>query len=87
MGAKKVNLVSLSLRFIIGFTWLSLWSLVSIILMIIFLPFRNLRIRLGNFTGKIIGPFITRTTGTKINYSNYDKIHETKPAIYGEGLV
>ena len=82
MGAKKVNLVSLSLRFIIGFTWLSLWSLVSIILMIIFLPFRNLRIRLGNFTGKIIGPFITRITGTKVNYSNYDKIHETKPAIY-----
>ena len=82
MGTKKVNLVSLSLRFIIGFTWLSFWSLVSIILMIACLPFRNLRIRLGNFTGKIIGPFITRITGTKVNYSNYDKIHETKPAIY-----
>lgn len=82
MGAKKVNIISLSLRFIIGFAWLSFWSLVSIILMIVCLPFRNLRIRLGNFTGKIIGPFITRITGTKINYSNYNKIHETKPAIY-----
>ena len=82
MGAKKVNKISLSLRFIIGFTWLSFWSLFSIILMVVFLPFRNLRIRLGNFTGKIIGPFITRIAGTKINYSNYDKIHETNPAIY-----
>ena len=82
MGAKKVNKISLSLRFIIGFTWLSFWSLFSIILMIVCLPFRNLRIRLGNFTGKMIGPFVTRITGTKINYSNYNKIHETKPAIY-----
>ncbi|GIR27342.1 MAG: hypothetical protein CM15mP42_02920 [Methanobacteriota archaeon] len=65
MGAKKVNIISLSLRFIIGFTWLSIWSLISICLMIIFLPFRNIRIKFGNLTGKIIGPFVTRITGTK----------------------
>ena len=82
MGAKKVNIISLSLRFIIGFVWLSSWSLISICLMILCLPFRNIRIRLGNFTGKIIGPFITRIIGTKIKYSNYNKISETKPAIY-----
>ena len=82
MGAKKVNIVSLSIRFIIGFVWLSFWSLISIGLMIICLPFRNLRIKLGNLTGKIIGPVVTRITGTKINFSNYSKIHETKPAIY-----
>ena len=56
MGAKKVNIISLSVRFIIGFVWLSFWSLISIGLMILCLPFRNLRIKLGNFTGKIIGP-------------------------------
>ncbi len=82
MGAKKVNIISLSIRFIIGFVWLSFWSLISIGLMIICLPFRNIRIKLGNLTGKIIGPVVTRITGTKINYSNYSKIHETKPAIY-----
>ena len=82
MGAKKVNIISLSVRFIIGFVWLSFWSLISIGLMIICLPFRNIRIKLGNLTGKIIGPVVTRITGTKINYSNYSKIHETKPAIY-----
>ena len=82
MGAKKVNIVSLSIRFIIGFVWLSFWSLISIGLMIICLPFRNLRIKLGNLTGKIIGPVVTRITGTKIKYSNYSKIHDTKPAIY-----
>ena len=82
MGAKKVNIISLSVRIIIGFVWLSFWSLISIGLMIICLPFRNIRIKLGNLTGKIIGPVVTRITGTKINYSNYSKIHETKPAIY-----
>ena len=82
MGAKKVNLISLSLRFTVGFAWISFWSLVSISLMILCLPFRNLRIRLGNLTGKLIGPFITRMTGTKLKYSNYNKINETKPAIF-----
>ena len=82
MGAKKVNIISLTLRFIIGSLWISFWSLISISLMILCLPFRNLRIKLGNFTGKMIGPFITRITGTKIKYSNYNKISETKPAIY-----
>ena len=69
MGAKKVNIISLTLRFIIGSLWISFWSLISISLMIVCLPFRNLRIKLGNFTGKMIGPFITRITGTKIKYS------------------
>jgi len=82
MGAKKVNIISLSLRFIIGFVWLSFWSLISICLMIICLPFRTLRIKLGNFTGKMIGPVVTRITGTKLSYSNYNKISENKPAIY-----
>ena len=50
--------------------------------MIICLPFRNIRIRLGNLTGKIIGPFVTRITGTRIKYLNYDKINNSKPAIY-----
>ena len=59
MGAKKVNIISLSVRFIIGFVWLSFWSLISIGLMIICLPFRNLRIKLGNLTGKIFGPVVT----------------------------
>ena len=82
MGTKKVNKISLSLRFFIGFIWLSFWSLFSISLMLICLPFRTIRIRLGNFTGKIIGPFITRIAGTRIKYSNYKRISETKPAIY-----
>jgi len=82
MGAKKVNIISLTLRFIIGSLWISFWSLISLSLMIVCLPFRNLRIKLGNFTGKMIGPFITRITGTKIKYSNYHRISETKPAIY-----
>ena len=77
MGAKKVNIVSLSIRFIIGFVWLSFWSLISIGLMIICLPFRNLRIKLGNLTGKIIGPVVTRITGTKIKSVSYT--HLTLP--------
>lgn len=82
MGAKKINPLSLSIRITIGFIWLSFWSLISICLMLLCLPFRTLRIKLGNFTGKMIGPVVTRITGTKLSYSNYNKISENKPAIY-----
>ena len=82
MGAKKINPLSISIRITIGFIWLSFWSLISICLMLLCLPFRTLRIKLGNFTGKMIGPVVTRITGTKLSYSNYNKISENKPAIY-----
>jgi 1-acyl-sn-glycerol-3-phosphate acyltransferase len=51
-------------------------------LMVLVLPFRTLRIRIGNFCGKIIGPFITRIVGTKLINPDGQKLKNSGPAIY-----
>ena len=51
-------------------------------LMVLALPFRTLRIRIGNFCGKMIGPFITRIVGTKLINPDYQKLRNSRPAIY-----
>ena len=52
------------------------------VLMVLALPFRTLRIRIGNFCGKIIGPFITRIVGTKLINPDGQKLKNSGPAIY-----
>jgi 1-acyl-sn-glycerol-3-phosphate acyltransferase len=51
-------------------------------LMVLALPFRTLRIRIGNFCGKMIGPFITRIVGTKLINPDSQKLKNSGPAIY-----
>ena len=80
--SKKIGTISFLLRFVLGFTWLTLWSTVCMTLMILALPFRTLRIRIGNFCGKMIGPFITRIVGTKLINPDSQKLKNSGPAIY-----
>ncbi len=80
--SKKIGPISFLLRFVLGFTWLTLWSTVCMTLMILALPFRTLRIRIGNFCGKMIGPFITRIVGTKLINPDSQKLRNSGPAIY-----
>ena len=82
MSAKKINTISLSLRFIIAFTWLGFWSLICMVLMILVLPFRSMRVKIGNFCGKIIGPVVCMLVGAKIKNPYPKKIKSSKPAIY-----
>jgi len=79
---KKIGPLSFALRFIFGFTWLATWSALCISLMILTLPFRTLRIRIGNFCGKMIGPFITRIVGTKLINPDHEKLKSLTPAIF-----
>jgi len=51
-------------------------------LMVLALPFRTLRIRIGNFCGKMIGPVITRIVGTKLINPDWQKLKNSGPAIY-----
>ena len=80
--SKKIGLVSFLLRFVLGITWLTFWSTLCMALMVLALPFRTLRIRIGNFCGKMIGPFITRIVGTKLINPDYQKLRNSRPAIY-----
>ena len=79
---KKIGPLSFLFRFVFGFIWLALWSTICISLMILALPFRTLRIRIGNFCGKMIGPFITRIVGTKLINPDQKKLKGLAPAIF-----
>ena len=79
---KKIGPLSFTVRFIFGLTWMVTWSTLCISLMILTLPFRTLRIRIGNFCGKMIGPFITRIVGTKLINPDHEKLKSLTPAIF-----
>jgi 1-acyl-sn-glycerol-3-phosphate acyltransferase len=51
-------------------------------MMVLALPFRTLRIRIGNFCGKMIGPVITRIVGAKLINPDRQKLKNSGPAIY-----
>ena len=80
--SKKIGPISFLFRFVLGFTWLTFWSTLGMTLMILALPFRTLRIRIGNFCGKMIGPFITRIVGTELINPDSQKLKNSGPAIY-----
>ena len=79
---KKIGAISFALRFSVGFVWLGFWSLLCICLMILALPFRTLRVRIGNLCGKTIGPVISRLIGARIINPDIEKLNSSKPAIY-----
>ena len=79
---KKIGPISFALRFALGFVWLGFWSLLCMCLMILALPFRTLRVRLGNFCGKMIGPVVSWLVGAKITNPDSKKLNSSKPAIF-----
>ncbi len=79
---KKIGPISFILRFTFGFVWLGFWSLLCMCLMILALPFRTLRVRIGNFCGKIIGPVVSRLVGAKIINPDSKKLNTSAPAIF-----
>ena len=79
---KKIGPISFILRFTFGFVWLGFWSLLCMCLMILALPFRTLRVRIGNFCGKIIGPVVSRLVGAKIINPDSKKLNASAPAIF-----
>tara|TARA_B100000700_G_scaffold315991_1_gene404802 strand:+ start:125 stop:874 length:750 start_codon:yes stop_codon:yes gene_type:complete len=79
---KKIGPISFILRFTFGFVWLGFWSLLCMCFMILALPFRTLRVRIGNFCGKIIGPVVSRLVGAKIINPDSKKLNTSAPAIF-----
>ena len=79
---RKIGTFSFLVRFIFGFIWISFWSLACMALMLLALPFRSLRVRVGNLCGKIIGPVIARIVGAKVINPDAEKINNSTPAIF-----
>lgn len=80
--SKKIGYFSFLIRFTVGFIWLSFWSLTCMVLMLLALPFRSLRVRIGNLCGKIIGPVIARIVGAKVVNPDAEKLNNSTPAIF-----
>ena len=78
----KIGYFSFLIRFTVGFIWLSFWSLACMALMLLALPFRSLRVRIGNLCGKIIGPVIARIIGAKVVNPDAEKLNNSTPAIF-----
>ena len=78
----KIGYFSFLIRFTVGFIWLSFWSLACMALMLLALPFRSLRVRIGNLCGKIIGPVIARIVGAKVVNPDAEKLSNSTPAIF-----
>ena len=78
----KIGYFSFLIRFTVGFIWLSFWSLACMVLMLLALPFRSLRVRIGNLCGKIIGPVIARIIGAKVVNPDAEKLNNSTPAIF-----
>ena len=79
---RKIGPISFTLRFILGFVWLGFWSLFCMCLMVLALPFRTLRVRIGNFCGKVIGPVVSWLVGARITNLDSEKLNSSKPAIF-----
>ena len=56
--------------------------MIYIPLMVLFLPSRYIRIRMGNLYGKIVGPTVLRAIGMKGTVINRERINANYPAIY-----
>lgn len=74
--------LSSAARFALGFVIIMAFSVPYILVVALLLPWRKLRIQCGNIYGKIIGPTITRVTGTRASIRNAERLEGLKPAIY-----
>lgn len=75
-------LISALLRYALGFLVVMLFSIPYIFVVLLLLPWRKARIKMGNRYGKIIGPTVTRITGTRPTIHNKERLEGQKPAIY-----
>ena len=68
------------IRYALGFSWMSFWSVLFIFIFLLFLPSRAVRIRIGNIYGKIVGPGVLWLIGMRPKIINRQGL--TGPAIF-----
>jgi 1-acyl-sn-glycerol-3-phosphate acyltransferase len=70
------------LRFSIGFLIIIISALIYIPLVALCLPWRGLRVRMGNWYGKVVGPSVVYAIGMRPKIVNHERIKHNYPAIY-----
>jgi len=71
-------------RMLLGLTWMGLCVVFFCTLMLFFLPFRQVRIRISNLFGSVAGGGCAYLSGSKLNYDaeNVKAARAERPAIY-----
>ncbi len=70
------------IRFILGFLFVVLITLPTLVLALFLLPSRKLRVRLGNLYGKSMGRTCIWLAGTRPIIHNAERLDPKRPAIY-----
>ncbi|MBK9364931.1 MAG: 1-acyl-sn-glycerol-3-phosphate acyltransferase [Deltaproteobacteria bacterium] len=71
-----------AIRLTLGFTWMSLCALILIPLTVLCLPWRGVRVRIGNYYGKVVGSVIAWLARAKVVIHDRDRLDGSFPAIY-----
>lgn len=74
--------VSTIVRFILGITVLILTSIPTFAFGLLFLPWRGVRVRIGNIFGKIVGYSAIRLAGARPRVEHKERLAQYRPAIY-----
>jgi lysophosphatidate acyltransferase len=69
-------------RFLVGFAFVALASTLTILIALPLLPWRERRIKLCNYYGKIVGSTVVRLAGGRPVFSHRERLEQYKPAIY-----
>lgn len=69
-------------RITVGFAFASLLAVVYLSLSLLLLPWRPLRIRIGNVYGKTVGPSVARILGVRTQVRHRERLAASRPAIY-----
>ncbi|MEL6347546.1 MAG: lysophospholipid acyltransferase family protein [Myxococcota bacterium] len=80
--SRPLTVLISAMRYVVGFLGIALFSVPYILVVLMLMPWRKERIKMGNRYGKVIGPFIARVTGTRTVIHNAERLEGHKPAIY-----
>lgn len=78
---RPLSRTSARLRIAAGFGWAALWLLPTLALAALCLPWRGLRIRVGNLFGKVVGVGCNFVMGIRLNVHGAEHLG-AQPAIY-----
>ncbi len=79
---ERGSLLSTVPRLVLGYLVIALMAALIFPLMLLALPWRELRIRLGNLYGKVVGRIVPRIAGARVRVEGLERIRESAPAIY-----
>jgi len=80
--ARPLGLADTWVRIAAGFVLVSSGAVVYLLLSLLLLPWRPLRIRIGNLYGKTFAPSVIRILGVRARVQHPERLAGSRPAIY-----